>query len=345
MSLAEVAAACVTVFLALVAIVAYLVDAAGYGVMPSVALGVAAVLSAGLAFSCLRLRYFVRGTSDLLVWIGILLFVTTALLRVSWPSLLPPGRGPDLTHHLLLVDYIEQNQHLVHDRSLDGAMGEMAHYTPGAHLLAVIAGVSLGADGLHAFFPIAVLSAALTAAFVFLIGRRHGLPLPYALCGAVLLLVPAQYFAGAFTHDSFLAQAVATLFAVALWWALVNWHDRPAPLNAAIVAVFLAAVFLSWPVWLGPLLLVFLALVLRALGPDRLVRPEPGERLDGQRRAEDRQNERHRAGEEDRPHAPAAGASAGRSASATCHVRYRDPFTSTTSPGRNSARNHASAAS
>jgi hypothetical protein len=264
MSLAEIAAAFVTAFLALVAIVAYLVDAAGYGVMPSVALGVAAVVSGAAALSCLRSRYFVRGNSDLIVWLGIVVLVTAALLRVSWPSLVPPGRGPDLTHHLLLVDYIEQQRHLVHDRSLDGAMGEMAHYTPGAHLLAVIAGASLGADGMHAFFPIAVLAAALTAAFVFLIGRRHGLSVPYAISGAVLLLLPAQYFAGAFTHDSFLAQAVSTLFTVAMWWALMNWDDRPGVLNASIVAVFLAAVFLAWPIWLGPLLLVFLALVLRA---------------------------------------------------------------------------------
>jgi hypothetical protein len=49
----------------------------------------------------------------------------------------------------------------------------------------------------------------------------------------------------------------------------VNWDDRPSPLNAVIVAVFLVAVFLSWPVWLGPLLLVFLALVLRANLPQR----------------------------------------------------------------------------
>ncbi len=108
--------------------------------MPSVALGVAAVVSGAAALSCLRSRHLVRGTSDLIAWLGIVVFVIATLLRVSWPSLVPPGRGPDLTHHLLLVDYIEQNRHLVHDRSLDGAMGEMAHYTPGAHLLAVIAG-------------------------------------------------------------------------------------------------------------------------------------------------------------------------------------------------------------
>ena len=112
-------------------------------------------------------------------------------LRMSWPSLVPPGRGPDLTHHLLLVDYIQQTGHLVHDRSLDGAMGEMAHYTPAAHLLAVIAGAVFGVDGLRAFFPLVVVCAALTAGFVFLIARRIGLSLPYAIA-AVIAAVPAR---------------------------------------------------------------------------------------------------------------------------------------------------------
>jgi hypothetical protein len=148
-------------------------------------------------------------------------------------------------------------------------MGEMAHYTPGSHLLAVIGGAWFGSDGLHAFFPLTVLCAALSAAFVFLIARRHGVPPAYAIAGMVLLLLPAQYFLGAFTHDSFLAQTVSTLFAVAMWWALVNWDDQPTILNACIIAVFLVAVFLSWPIWLGPLLLVFLALAMRADVPSR----------------------------------------------------------------------------
>ena len=93
-------------------------------------------------------------------------------------------------------------------------MGEMAHYTPAAHLLAVIAGAVFGVDGLRAFFPLAVVCAALTAGFVFLIARRVGLPLPYAIVAVALLFLPAQYFFGAFTHDGFLAQTVSTLFAV-----------------------------------------------------------------------------------------------------------------------------------
>ena len=262
MSPAEVVAAAITGFLAVVAIVAYLVDAAGFGLMPNLALGVALAVTGGAAVW--SSRHAVRATVDLITLFGIVVFVAATLLRVSWPSLVPPGRGPDLTHHLLLVDYIEQNHHLVHDRSLGGAMGEMAHYTPGAHVLAVVAGARFGTDGWRAFFPLTSACAALTAALVFLIARRHGLSLPYAISGTMLLLLPAQYFAGAFTHDSFLAQTVSTLFAVAMWWALVNWDDQPTILNASIVAVFLAAVFLTWPIWLGPLLLVFLALVLRA---------------------------------------------------------------------------------
>ena len=165
--------------------------------------------------------------ADLIAWLGIVIFLIAMFLRLSWPSLVPPGRGPDLTHHLLLVDYIQQNGHLVHDRSLDGAMGEMAHYTPAAHLLAVIAGAVFGVDGLRAFFPLAVVCAALTAGFVFLIARRIGLAMPYAIAAVVLLFLPAQYFFGAFTHDGFLAQTVSTLFAVAAWWAIAQWDDRP----------------------------------------------------------------------------------------------------------------------
>ena len=205
-----------------------------------------------------------RRLADLIAWAGIVTFLIAVLIRLSWPSLLPPGRGPDLTHHLLLVDYLQQNGHLVHDRSLDGAMGEMAHYTPAAHLLAVMSGTWFGSDGLHTFFPLVVLCASLTTGFVFLIARRHGLSMPFALSAVVLLLLPSQYFFGGFTHDSFLAQTVSMLFACAAWWAIVNWDDRPSVFTAGIIAVFVAAVFLSWPIWLGPPVLVFLALLLRA---------------------------------------------------------------------------------
>ena len=256
----------VTCWLALSAIAGYLIDAAGLGIEAWAALALALVITGAGALTPRDRRF---NPADVLAVIGIVVFVTATLLRLSWPTLVPPGRGSDLTHHLLLVDYIEQHHHLVHDRSLGGAMGEMAHYTPGSHLLAVMAGTWFGTDGLHAFFPLTVICAALTAAFVFLIARRHGLSLPYAIAAAVLLMLPAQYFFGAFTHDSFLSQTVSTLFAVAMWWAVVNWDDQPSVFSASIVAVLLAAVFLSWPIWLGPPLLVFLALALREDLPAR----------------------------------------------------------------------------
>jgi hypothetical protein len=240
----------------------FAIDWAGFGIQPWAALAIAVAASGVLAVVLPRRAE--TDAADILSWLAIVVFVTAILLRLSWPSLVPPGRGPDLTHHLLLVDYIEQHGHLVHDRALGGAMGEMAHYTPGAHLLAVMAGRVFGVDGLRAFFPLVVVCAALTAGFVFLIARRLLLPVPFAIAAAILLCLPAQYFFGAFTHDAFLAQTVSTLFGVAGWWAIAAWDDNPAPAVASVVAIAIAATFLSWPIFLGPLLIVFLAMLLRA---------------------------------------------------------------------------------
>ena len=258
LSTAEVIAGSLTCWLALTGVAAYLFDAAGLGVLAWPSLLIALAFTGAAAVFLPRASEGDR--ADLLAWIGIVAFVFAMLLRLAAPPLLPPGRGPDLAHHLLLVDYIETTGHLVHDRSLDGAMGEMAHYTPAAHLLAVMAGEWFGGDGLHAFFALVVLCAALTSGFVFLIARRLTLSLPFAVLATVLLFLPAQYFFGAFTHDSFLAQAVSTLFAVAAWWALTAWDDLPSAATVTLIASFLSAVFLSWPIWIGPALLLFVAL-------------------------------------------------------------------------------------
>jgi len=243
------------------AIAGYAIDGLGFGVQPWAALGIALAFTGVVA--AMRPPLTRPQSADLIAWLGIVIFLIAMFLRMSWPSLLPPGRGPDLTHHLVLVDYIQQHGHLVHDRSLDGAMGEMAHYTPASHLLAVIAGAVFGVDGLRAFFPLAASCAALTAGFVFLIARRMGLSLPYSIGAVLLLFLPAQYFFGAFTHDGFLAQTVSTLFAVAMWWAIVQWDDQPAIAGAIAVSIFLVATFLSWPIWIGPPLVVFLAVLMK----------------------------------------------------------------------------------
>ncbi|HYB93571.1 MAG TPA: hypothetical protein VEC39_01265 [Vicinamibacterales bacterium] len=268
-SLAEAIAVFVTGWLALAAISGYLVDAAGFGVQPWLAAAIATVVAvAGMLTARVE-----RSVPELAAWAGVVGFGIAVAARLAWPSLLPPGRGPDLTHHLLLVDYIERHGSLVHDRSLDGSMGEMAHYTPGSHLLAVMSGRWFGSDGLHAFFPLTALAAALTAGFVFLIARRHQLPVPYAVVAAILLLLPSQYFLGAFTHDAFLAQTVSTLFAVTMWWAMIVWDGESRAVEerstgrvpTIVIAVMLVATFLTWPIWMGPPLLVFLILALGRL--------------------------------------------------------------------------------
>jgi hypothetical protein len=253
--------------LALAAASGYVLDLAGFGMPP------VPVLLVSITGAAAHLWFAGSGRKsaiDLVAWVGVVSFVAAALLRVAWPALLPPGRGPDLAHHLLLVDYIEHTGHLVHDRSLEGAMGEMAHYTPGAHLLAVLAGSWFGVDGLRAFYPLLVLCAALTAGFVFLIARRVLLPVPYAIASVILLFLPSQYFHGGFTHDSFLAQAVATLFAVAAWWALVVWDEERSRSAAISFSMFLVATFLTWPVFAGPLLIVFVAIA-RSTTPTLLI--------------------------------------------------------------------------
>ena len=269
MSLAEVVAATVAAFLASVAVASYLVDAAGFGLMPG------AVLAASIAVALAVAWRLLSGLADrqhpakagpyidLIAWAGVVSVVAAWLLRIAWPSLLPPGGGSDLTHHLLLVDYIERARHLVHDRALEGAMGEMAHYTPGAHLMAVLFGAWSGTDGFRAFYPVIIACAALTSGFVYLVARRLRLPVPFAVVSVMLLLLPLDYFTGAFTHDAFLAQAVCSCFCVAAWWALVVWEERPSPVIAALFGLFGAAAFLAWPVWVGPPLLVFAALLLR----------------------------------------------------------------------------------
>ena len=268
MSVTEAIARSATCWLALAAIAAYAIDALGVGVQPWMAIAVALGLTGAAAFMWPRPSYPSSSSSsyapDLAAWFGVVVFLAAMFLRMSWPSLVPPGRGPDLTHHLLLVDYIERAGHLVHDRSLDGVMGEMAHYTPASHLLAVIAGAAFGVDGLRAFFPLTAICAALTGGFVYLIGRRIGLALPYAIAAVAMLFLPAQYFFGAFTHDGFLAQTVSTLFAVAAWWAVTVWDEQPSLPVSMLIAIFLVASFLSWPIWIGPPLIVFSALVLKA---------------------------------------------------------------------------------
>ena len=92
---------------------------------------------------------------------------------------LPIGGG-DLTHHLLLVDYLERHWRLVHDPSVEAYLGEMVHYTPGVHLLIALAGRWFASDGLHMTHAVVALSLPAVAAaapftsFTMAAGVRSG---------------------------------------------------------------------------------------------------------------------------------------------------------------------------
>ena len=93
---------------------------------------------------------------------------------------------------------------------------------------------------------------------MFLIARRlmpDAMPrVPFAIAAALLLWLPYAFFAGSFMEQSFLSQAVSELFAVAMWWALVAWERTASrPARSPLFALFGAAAFLTWPIWIGPL--------------------------------------------------------------------------------------------
>ena len=83
---------------------------------------------------------------------------------------MPLSTGPDLTHHLLLIDYLERNWHLVHDPALATYMARWrgTRQESGARRAA---GAFSRTDGLRALHTMLSLTVALKVGFVLLIGR------------------------------------------------------------------------------------------------------------------------------------------------------------------------------
>jgi hypothetical protein len=183
------------------------------------------------------------------------------LLWIARPAFVPLGHGPDLTHHLLLVDVIERSWRLPHDPAMEGYLGEFFHYTPGAHLLTSLAGAWLRIGGFRAAHPVLAAAVALKAGFVFLVARRVGVRVPTGVAAVFLAFVPQAYVFGSFTHDFFLAQVTAELFAVGFWWAITAWDAGVANETLALAALAGVATFLTWPIWIGPLVLMFALVV------------------------------------------------------------------------------------
>jgi hypothetical protein len=131
-----------------------------------------------------------------------------AVLAPTWPDLLPPGGASDLTHHLALVDVLARTGRLVTDPAAEAVLGEMAHYTPGIHLLIVVVAAVTGVDPLSIVHPLLALTVALKAGAVFAIawllldGLRGRTALALA-APALTLWAPRAYSVDGFMQAGF----------------------------------------------------------------------------------------------------------------------------------------------
>ena len=273
---AEAAAASLAAFLSSAILYAYLADRLGLAIASLPLLSLAAATAAAV---WLWLRRRAIADRPAAAASAALMLGTFACLMIrARPDFLPTGTGSDLAHHLALLAFIERHWRLPHDPVLGAYLGEMIDYTPGFHLLAVLAGAWIRRDALHAVHALIALTAALKCGFVFLIARRllpEGVPrVVFAAVAVLLLWLPYTFFAGSFMAQSFLSQVVSELFAVAMWWALVVWIAQPGAGAMALFALFGVAAFLTWPIWVGPLAatLAFVVLSRRELAVRQRVR-------------------------------------------------------------------------
>ena len=273
----EAGAASAVTWTASAIVAAYLADRLGLALAPL------PILALSLAAACavwVRLRR--QAVRDDAAVAAFMLIVAGTFAWLMWrarPGFLPTGSGSDLTHHLALIAYIEQHRRLPHDAALSAYLGEMVDYTPGLHLLTVLAGAWLRRDALYVVHAVVSLTAALKSGIVFLIARRlmpDGVPrVPFALVSVFLLWLPYVFFVGSFMEQSFLAQVTSELFAIAMWWTIVVWDEQPSGAPMVLFALFGAAAFLTWPICVGPLTLTVAAVGLghRQLTWARRARP------------------------------------------------------------------------
>jgi len=255
----EALLASATATLAFAILAAYLPYRLGWRVSPAVVLLVTVVSGAIVTRALIQLASAARSHSVALL---VVVACTGAFFLVlAAPDLLPLGGGPDLAHHLVLINYIERNWRLVDDPALYPYLGDMMDYTPGGHLLIALAGAWARTMALRVVHPVLVLTVALKAGVIFSIARRLAVQRDAGaltgLAAVLLLFMPYPYFAGSFTTHSYWPQVISELFACAAWWMIAIWNDRPSSAVAALFAVFGAAVFVTWPIWIGPIVLLY----------------------------------------------------------------------------------------
>lgn len=267
---AEVLGATTVSWLASVVFLAYFADWIGLPIAPLPLLAASLCAAAAFFFWFSPDARWQKG--ELAAFTGISGLVLVWLLWLAWPALLPPGGGSDLAHHLQLIDYIDRHWRLVHDPTVEQSLGEMIHYTPGVHLLSSLVGRWIGRDGFHAVYLVTAVSVAIKAGFVFLIAKRtagvngtaglkartttDGAATLVGILAVLLLFLPRTFFIGSFARYSYLAQVVSEMFAVAMWWALIAWNDHPSARPIVFFALAGVGTFLTWPIWIGPPLVV-----------------------------------------------------------------------------------------
>ena len=176
-------------------------------------------------------------------------------LWLASPSLLPITNGPDVVHHLMLIDLIQRTHHLPHDPALLPYLVEMSGYTPGSHILTATAASLLRLDAVRVVHAVAAAFAALGLGIIYLIALRLLPARPWsrllAFAAPLLALVASVYTLGAFFDFFFLSQIVSETFALAMLLAVIDWArgGRDALVRFAACGV---AVLFTWPVWIGP---------------------------------------------------------------------------------------------
>lgn len=171
------------------------------------------------------------------------------------PAFLPVTNGPDVVHHLQLVHFIERTRHLPHGAAPSPFLLEMMGYTPGAHIIAAVAGRLLEVDPLRLVYPMTAAFVALKAGTIYALARRLVGPpagAVAALAAPLLAFGSAAYFFGSFLQFFFFSQVVSESFAMGMLLALVRWQQLGEDRDLVALAACGVGVVLSWPVWIVP---------------------------------------------------------------------------------------------
>jgi hypothetical protein len=260
----------ITTALATAAVVAYILAWSGFALGPWLVTAIS-LLAGAWAVRGLGRKDLANDSAPLPAWMLVVVAVFVMLIWPSWPALLPRGGASDLTHHLMLVDVIERTGHLPDGAASEASLGEMAHYTPGLHLLIAIAGHLAGVDAYRTAYSLLALTIALKAGFVFLIaydvlaGVAARLAVAVAAVG-LILFAPRAYSLDGFLQAGFYAQVASEAFVLAGWWGLTRWWRAPASGWMAFVGLMAGAVFVVWPIWIGPLMVAVALAVWQARG-------------------------------------------------------------------------------